>query len=48
MIVPLQFRQGADLDALVHQHRNTVADRREAVQVVGDHDHGEAEAALQA
>ena len=48
MIKVAQLVQGTNQCAAVDQRRHPVADRHQRVQVVGDHDHGQAEAALQA
>ena len=48
MIVLQKFRHRADLDLLVHEHGDTVADRRQTVQIVGHHEDGQAQALLQA
>ena len=48
MIEVAQLRKRTYYRALVHQRRDPIADRRERIQIVGHHDHRQAEAPLQA
>ena len=47
MIVLQQLLQGPDAKLLVDQHGDAIADRKQAVEIVGDHEYGEAQAAPQ-
>ncbi len=47
VIVLKELFQRADANFLVHQDRNPIADCEEAVEVMGHHDHGQAEAGPQ-
>src|SRR4030095_7412131 len=48
MRIAHQLFQGPHFDLLVYQDRNPVANRDQRVEVMGDHDHGQAQALLQA
>src|SRR3546814_8240549 len=43
MRIAHEFVHCADLDAFVEEYRDPVAQHGEAVEIVGDHDHGQAE-----
>ena len=45
MIVIKELFQSSDPELLIDQHRNPIADRKQAVQVMGHHKNGKTEAA---
>src|SRR6185295_17628641 len=47
MVILEELFQGADANLLVHQHRDAIANREQAVEVMGHHEHGETEAGSQ-
>jgi hypothetical protein len=48
MVAGAQLVERADHGAPVHQRGDPIADCPQRIQIVGDHDHGKAQAALQA
>ena len=47
MIVLQQLLQGPDAKLLVDQHGDAIADRKQTVEIVRDHEYGKAQAAPQ-
>src|SRR6516162_11758509 len=47
MIVLQHLLQGAGANLPVDQHGDAIADRKQSVEIMGNHEHGKVEAALQ-
>ena len=46
MVVLKELLEGSDANLLVHENRDPITNREEGVEVVGHHEHGQAEASL--